>query len=62
MGEFCASYGDRIVCTEGEMLIVVAFIELFLYACIFWGGWAILKNFWIKRAREDDEEWRPPKF
>ncbi len=63
MNDFCASYGDRIVCTDGEMLIIVAFIELFVYAAIFWGGWSLLRNFWIKRERKVEEsEWKPPKF
>lgn len=63
MDEVCVSYGDKLVCTEGEMLILVAMIELLIYVVVFWGGWSILKYFLIKKNRQQEEsEWNPPNF
>ena len=63
MDEVCVSYGDKLVCTEGEMLILVAMIELLIYVVVFWGGWSILKYFLIKKNRQQEEsEWNPPSF
>ena len=68
MAEICVSLDDKYVCSTGEMLILVLFIEILVYIGLFGGVFWGLRRFFIKKYLErewdDDEVWppQPPSF
>ena len=70
MAEVCVSLDDKYVCSTGEMLILVLFIEILVYIGLFGGVFWGLRRFFIKKylEREDecaeDDSWppQPPSF